>query len=182
MHFWSSLAILSEPRRPGLVEPPGFHKMARGPMEAPALQKRQKNKIQRVNPREKNEILGGERKTKRHSWARREGSRRRGSGGRRSGRGRVERRAKERNRHKGTGTHHETSTHTLKCYPHVDPHKQSTHMYMGSLPKSVWAKVGRTTETLTLARVGVGQSRPFHQNTNSGQHRCWSKSAVPPKH
>ena len=34
MHVWSSRAVVCEPRRPGLVGPPGFHTTAREPKRA----------------------------------------------------------------------------------------------------------------------------------------------------
>ena len=34
VHVWSSRAVVCEPRRPGLVGPPGFHTTAREPKHA----------------------------------------------------------------------------------------------------------------------------------------------------
>ena len=52
VHVWSSRAVVCEPRRPGLVGPPGFHTTAREPKRAHLRVPAFKNttKIQRENP------------------------------------------------------------------------------------------------------------------------------------
>ena len=74
MHVWSSRAVVCEPRRPGLVGPPGFHTTARDPKRAhfrvPAFKTPPKfnEKTPRETQKERNgggkgkkksEILGG---------------------------------------------------------------------------------------------------------------------------
>ena len=69
MHVWSSRAVVCEPRRPGLVGPPGFHTTAREPkcahFKVPAF--KNTTKIPRKDPkreRKKNENCGGRREKK----------------------------------------------------------------------------------------------------------------------
>ena len=87
VHVWSSRAVVCEPRRPGLVGPPGFHTTAREPKRAHLRVPVFKNttKIQRKGPTregEKNKNCGGRGKKRAKFWAvRRRGVRRRGSGG-----------------------------------------------------------------------------------------------------
>ena len=75
VHVWSSRAVVCEPRRPGLVGPPGFHTTAREPKRAHLRVPVFKNttKIQRRGPTregEKNENCGGRGKKKRAKfWA-----------------------------------------------------------------------------------------------------------------
>ena len=90
MHVWSSRAVVCEPRRPGLVGPPGFHTTAREPkrahLRAPALQKPHQNST-KGPPRErrKNENCGGEGKKSAKFWAVRRRGPRRGGPGKRAG-------------------------------------------------------------------------------------------------
>ena len=68
VHVWSSQAVVCEPRRPGLVGPPGFHTTAQEPKRAnfrvPAF--KNTTKIQREDPQrgKKNEFSGGRGKKK----------------------------------------------------------------------------------------------------------------------
>ena len=69
VHVWSSRAVVCEPRRPGLVGPPGFHTTAREPKRAHLRVPVFKNttKIQRKGPTregEKNKNCGGRGKKK----------------------------------------------------------------------------------------------------------------------
>ena len=75
VHVWSSRAVVCEPRRPGLVGPPGFHTTAREPKRAhlrvlvftttPKIQRKgptregEKNKNCGRRGKKKSEILGG---------------------------------------------------------------------------------------------------------------------------
>ena len=69
VHVWSSRAVVCEPRRPGLVGPPGFHTTTREPKRAHLRVPVFKNttKIQRKRPTregEKNQNCGGRGKKK----------------------------------------------------------------------------------------------------------------------
>ena len=58
VHVWSSRAVVCEPRRPGLVGPPGFHTTTREPNRAhqgPGLQKHHQNSTKRTNKRGRKE-------------------------------------------------------------------------------------------------------------------------------
>ena len=69
VRVWSSLVVVCEPRRPGLVGPPGFHTTTRElqtcTFEGPGLQKHHQNSTRRPPEREeKNEFCGGRGKKK----------------------------------------------------------------------------------------------------------------------
>ena len=109
MHVWSSRAVVCEPRRPGLVGPPGFHTTAREPkrtFQGPGLQKPHQNST-KGPPRErrKNENCGGRGKKRAKFWA----VRRRG---RENGRGPDTHNTDTHNTHQHTPTHTNTQQHT----------------------------------------------------------------------
>ena len=74
VHVWSSRAVVCEPRRPGLVGPPGFHTTAREPkrahLNAPALQTPPKFNERTPRERKKNENCGGRREKKERNFGR----------------------------------------------------------------------------------------------------------------
>ena len=92
VRVWSSLVVVCEPRRPGLVGPPGFHTTAREPKRAhlsvPALQT--PPKFNEKTPREgrKERILRREREKKERNFGRSRGRAVQGKGGPGEGRSR----------------------------------------------------------------------------------------------
>ena len=150
VHVWSSRAVVCEPRRPGLVGPPGFHTTAREPkrahLRAPALQtpkfhektprEGRKKRILRRDREKERDILGGP------------GEGRSREGRSREGPSREHDQTKtlkppHGNRETNTNTHKHTQTLT------------NTHKHTHPRVEVGLAKVG-------LAKVGFGQSRPYH--------------------
>ena len=84
VRVWSSRVVVCEPRRPGLVGPPGFHTTARElqtcTFEGPGLQKHHQNSTKKTKREgKKNKNCGGRGKKRAKFWAvRRRGVRRRG--------------------------------------------------------------------------------------------------------
>ena len=77
-------------------------------------------------------------------------------------------------------THTHTNTHTHKHTTHTQHHKSKSVWPKSVWPKSVWPKSvwpKSVWPKSVLAKVGFGQSRPYHRNTNAGQSRfgqTWS--------
>ena len=64
VHVGSSLVVVCEPRRPGLVGPPGFHTTTREPKRAQAFKNTTTIQREETQREEKNEFCGGRGKKK----------------------------------------------------------------------------------------------------------------------
>ena len=174
MHVWSSQAVVCEPRRPGLVGPPGFHKtnqraqtcIFRGPRAFKNTTKIPREGRSRRRE-EKNGILRskGEGKKRANFWAVQ------GKGGpNQTLKPTPTHEMKQHPRH-SDNTQHNTTQHTTQQIKLDLAEVGLAKVGFGQSrfwPKSVWPKS-------VLAKVGFGQSR-------FGQSRFWPKSAIPLKH
>ena len=195
VHVWSSRAVVCEPRRPGLVGPPGFHTTVREPKRAhlrvPVFKKHHQNSTRRHPEREeKNEFCGGRGKKKSEILGGPgEGGPGKGGPGKggpgkggpgkggpgKAGPGGTEhdqtKTLKPPHGNRETNTHKHTHTHTNTHTTHTNTtntHKHTKKQVEVGLAKVGLAKVGLAK--VGLAKVGFGQSR------------FWPKSAIPLKH
>ena len=142
VHVWSSRAVVCEPRRPGLVGPPGFHTTAREPkrvhLRVPVF--KNTTKIQRKRPKERE---------KRMKTVVGEGKKERNFG--RSGGGRSGGEALNTPTTHTTTTTHNTqhTTHNTQHTTHnttttTTPENFAKTLQHQNWPKSVWPKSVKT--------------------------------------
>ena len=147
MHVWSSLAVVCEPRRPGLVGPPGFHTTAREPkrahFRAPAFENT--TKIQREDTQRDTE------RAKR--WREREEKER--NFGRSSGRwSREVRTSSNHNNH----NHNNAKPRTWgREGPAPSPKQGLGFVFLGVGHNKTTTKIGQNTKTLKLAKIGLAK-------------------------
>ena len=196
VHVWSSRAVVCEPRRPGLVGPPGFHTTAREPKRAHLSVPVFKNttKIQRENPqrgKKRTNFLAG-REKKERNFGRSRGRAVQGKGG--PGEGRSRGRAVQGKGGPGRGPkilntkHHQQ--HHQQAPTSTNRHQQANNnnnnrkfgqnIKTPKLAKCGLAKCGQHFETLILAKCGLAKCG--HENKLAKFGFFWPNAVNTLKH
>ena len=171
VHVWSSRAVVCEPRRPGLVGPPGFHTTAREPKRAHLRVPVFKNttKIQRkgsTREGEKNKNCGGRGKKRAKFWAVRRRAVRRRAVRRRAVRRRAVRRRAVRRRgvwRRGVrrrGPEHTHHTHTTQQQHSTQQHRNTQHTTHNTHTHTQQTSTNKQLRTLSHTKTN-------HNNNNT---------------